>query len=252
MLLPLAFIAAGVVAASGGIIATQAPGVPSLPPMAEDANPSFEVATIKLSQPGPRGKGFSFNGHAFLTWNTNLDDLLAIAYGVHTKQIVSAPNWAVAYLYDIEGIPDAPGRPSQKQAGVMLQKLLADRFQLRIHREIRELSVYAITVSNDGPKMTKDAGPAIGPRTFFFRVLGDLTVRNQTIKEFATWMQASVPDLPVVDQTGLTDRYDFQLKWTPEDSQFSQFRRADIMVPTTNAQATRRRICTPRFNNSLG
>ena len=55
-----------------------------------------------------------------------------------------------------------------------------------------------------------------------------------TMNDFASWMQASVMDRPVVDQTGLTDRYDFQLKWTPDDSQFTQFRTANIVVPPTN------------------
>ncbi len=205
--------------------------------MAGDANPSFEVATIKLRQPGQRGKGFGFNGHEFLTRNTNLNDLLAIAYGVHTEEIVNAPEWANTDLYDIEGMPDAPGRPSQKQAGIMLQKLLADRFQLKFHSESRELSVYAITVAKDGPKMSKDTGPANGPPAFFFAALGDLHVRNQTMRDFATWMQASVLDRPVVDQTGLTDRYDFQLKWTPDDSRFTQFRTTNIVVPPTNDEA---------------
>ena len=85
--------------------------------------------------------------------------------------------------------------------------------------------------------MAKDAGPANGPPTFFFRRLGELTVRNQTMKEFATWMQASVLDRPVVDQTGLTDRYDFQLNWTPDDSQFTQFRTANVVVPPTTDEA---------------
>jgi uncharacterized protein (TIGR03435 family) len=49
--------------------------------------------------------------------------------------------------------------------------------------------------------------------------------------EFATWMQSGVMDKPVVDQTGLTDKYDFTLKWTPDDSQFAQFRGTGVVPP---------------------
>ncbi len=213
------------------------PPRPAVPPMADNANPSFDVATIKPSKPGQRGKGFGFNGRAVITRNTNLDDLIALAYGLHAKQIVNAPDWAGTDLYDIEGIPDAPGRPDIKQMGNMVQKLLADRFQLKFHRETRVLSVYAITVAKGGPKMAKDTGPANGPPGFGFRALGDLIVRNLTMKDFATWMQASVLDRPVVDQTGLTDRYDFTLKWTPDDSQFTQFRGTGVVVPPTSDAA---------------
>jgi uncharacterized protein (TIGR03435 family) len=103
----------------------------------------------------------------------------------------------------------------------MVRKLLADRFHLKVHHEQRQLSVYAITVAKGGPKMTKTTSPPDEPITFMFHDLGDLTVRNLTIKDFAMWFQESGnTDKPVVDRTGLTDRYDFTLKWTPDQSQF--------------------------------
>jgi uncharacterized protein (TIGR03435 family) len=207
------------------------PPTPKIPPMDENANPSFEVATIKPSAPDQKGKGFGFRAGHFVTRNTNLNDLIAFAYGLHAKQIVDAPAWFGADLYDIEAKPDAEGRPNQKQMQTMVQKLLADRFKLTFHHDKRELAVYVISVAGGGPKMTKSTSAPNDPSAFFFRALGDLTVRNQTMKDFATWMQSGVMDKPVVDQTQLTDRYDFQLKWTPDESQFGQFRGTGAVVP---------------------
>jgi uncharacterized protein (TIGR03435 family) len=211
---------------------------PPVPPMAADAHPSFEVATIKPSKPGAQGKGFGFRAGHFMTMNTDLNDLIAFAYGLHPKQIVDAPAWFDADLFDIEAKPDAEGRPSMKQMSAMAQKLLEDRFQLKFHHDKRELSVYVISVAGGGAKMTKSIAAATDPPAFFFRALGDLTVRNQTMGDFATWMQNGVMDRPVVDQTGLTDRYDFQLKWTPDESQFAAFRGVGAVVPPPTDSAT--------------
>jgi uncharacterized protein (TIGR03435 family) len=207
------------------------PPAPKIPPMDANANPSFEVATIKPSAPNQQGKGFGFPGDRFRTRNTNVNDLIAFAYGLHAKQIVDAPEWFGTDLYDIEGKPDAEGRPNQKQIQTMVQKLLTDRFKLTFHHDTRELSVYVIRVGSGGPKMTKTTSAENDPSAFFFRALGDLTVRNQSMKDFATWMQSGVMDKPVVDETELKDRYDFQLKWTPDESQFAQFRGTGAVVP---------------------
>jgi uncharacterized protein (TIGR03435 family) len=113
----------------------------------------------------------------------------------------------------------------------MIQKLLADRFQLTFHHEQRELAVYAITVGRGGPKMAKST---VGPDDaygFSFRgKRGLLAVSNLTMAEFAVQMQGVVMDKPVVDQTGLNGRYDFNLDWTPDDSQFLQARAASAAI----------------------
>lgn len=210
---------------------------PEVPPMAEDANPSFEVATIKPSKPGQRGKRLGFTGREFHTMNTDTNDLISFAYGLDTRQIIGAPSWFDSDLYDVTGLPDTPGRPNLKQMGIMVQKLLASRFQLKFHYEKRDLPVYAITVANGGPKLSKSTAAPNAPQGFGFRKPGDLYVRNMTMGDFASGMQSSVMDRPVVDQTGLKDRYDFHLAWTADDSQFTQFRSAGVTVPKENDEA---------------
>jgi uncharacterized protein (TIGR03435 family) len=102
--------------------------------------------------------------------------------------------------------------------------LLANRFALKFHREQRELSVYAIQVATGGPKIKETAAGPNDPQRLVMSYTGDFYAGNMTMKQFANWMQTAVMDKPVVDQTGLSARYDFHLKWTPDESQFAQFR----------------------------
>jgi len=193
---------------------------PRLPPMPADANPSFEVATIKPSRPDEPGKAFLVRGAQFTTVNTTLDDLIQFAYDVQAKQVVGGLPWMESEKFDIEAKPDIPGSPSREQLRSMVQKLLADRFQLKFHKETKELSAYVLTVGKNGSKMTKNTGDPNGLPGLFFRQLGFLTVRNATMADFAHLMQSAVLDRPVVDQTGLDGKWDFVLKWTPDESQF--------------------------------
>lgn len=192
-----------------------------LPPMAADANPTFEVATIKPTKLDHPGKYFSVRGRRFTTYNTNLVDLINFSYGLHAKQIVGLPPWAATDGFDIAAQPDGEGQPSDAQWKTMVQKLITERFKLTFHREKRELSVYAVVVSKTGAKLTKSEGDPSGLPANFFRGLGQMTNRNSSIADFARTMQAAVLDRPVVDQTKLEGRYDFTLNWTPDESQFS-------------------------------
>jgi uncharacterized protein (TIGR03435 family) len=205
-----------------------------LPPMAADANPSFEVATIKPDQPDQAGKMIRVQGRHFSTVNTSLVDILSFAYGVHQKQIVGLPAWADTDKFDLAGEPDAPGSPNDKQWKSMLQKLLAERFKLTFHHEKKELSVYAVTVAKGGPRLTASTADPDTINSNFFSALGDMVNVNSSIKDFAGVMQAVVLDRPVVDQTGLTGKFDFRLKWTPDESQFGGL---GVKVPTPSDKA---------------
>ncbi len=197
------------------------PPTPRIPPMDANANPSFEVATIKPSKPDTPGKMFRVNGRRFTTLNTTLSDMISFCYGIHPKQLIGAPAWVETDKFDIDAQPDGEGAPSDKQWKGMMQKLITERFKFTFHREKRDLSVYVLSVAKTGSKLTRSEGDPNGLPGLFFRQLGDLNVRNANMADFAGLMQNAVLDRPVVDQTGLQGRFDFTLKWTPDDSQFA-------------------------------
>jgi uncharacterized protein (TIGR03435 family) len=195
--------------------------IPAPPkPMAADSPAVFEVATIKLSNPDVPGKLFTIKGRQFMTINTTLNDLMGFAYRLHPAQFSGAPDWANSVKYDITGQPEAQGQPNERQLRAMVQKLLEDRFKLSVHRDTRELSVYALTVAKDGPKLTKNETNPNGLPSLLFKGLGVLPARNASMADLASVMQSAVLDRPVVDRTALAGRFDFSLTWTPDDSQF--------------------------------
>jgi uncharacterized protein (TIGR03435 family) len=194
--------------------------LPEPPKPMANADPAFEVATVKPSKPGTPGKLLTMRGRQYKTFNTTLNDLISVSYDVHTRQIIGGPPWMAADKWDLDAKPEGEGVPNRKQIDVMVRKLLADRFKLAFHREQRELPVYAIVIAKNGPKLTKSAGDPNGLPNLLFRGLGVLPVSNATIGDFAMVMQGAVLDRPVVDHTGLTGKWDFTLKWTPDETQF--------------------------------
>jgi uncharacterized protein (TIGR03435 family) len=189
-------------------------------PMAPDINPSFEVASIKLSPSGPRNKGIRIVGHQLIGTSEAVKDLVNFSYGLDDQQISGAPPWYSSELFDIQAQPNGDGQPNYRQWQLMMQKLLADRFKLTFHWTKQNLAAYELTVANGGPKLTPSADdptgfPGIGAR------LGSVVARNASMADFAWIMQGGV-DRPVLDQTGLQGKYDFTLNWTPDEFQFSQ------------------------------
>jgi uncharacterized protein (TIGR03435 family) len=190
--------------------------------MPEDAKPKFDVVTVKPSDPNRPGKLFTIRGRQVLTINTTVNDLITFAYSLQTKEILNAPAW-MDEKYDVDGVPDVEGQPNIQQMRMLIADALVQRFGLKFHTEQRELTAYALTVAKGGPKLTVSTDPKNSPGGFGFGGLGKLRVRNFTMKEFCHGMQEAVMDKPVVDQTGLTERYDFTLNWTPDQSQFASF-----------------------------
>jgi uncharacterized protein (TIGR03435 family) len=194
------------------------PGPPK--PMAADAPAVFEVATIKPSIPDRPGKVFTVKGRQVITINTTANDLITFAYDLHARQIVGGPPWMESEKYDVTGQPESEGTPSRAQLSAMMRKLLEDRFKFTFHREKRDMPVYAITVAPGGSKMTKNDTNPNGLPALFFKGLGTLPGMNATVDDLARAMQTAVLDRPVIDKSGLQGRWDFTLRWTPDETQF--------------------------------
>ncbi len=191
---------------SGLFVAAQSPDV---------RGPEFEVATIKPSKSVGVSLGVSPGG-LFSTTGTSLSQLIKFAYDLHPSQIVGGPSWLETERYDVTGKPDKPGKPDLKLVKVMVQKLLADRFQLTFHLDKRELPVYAITVARSGAKLIENDSDPNGLPSFSAG-RRELRLTNATMADFASILQSSILERPTLDRTALgSARYDFTLKWTPD------------------------------------
>jgi uncharacterized protein (TIGR03435 family) len=202
--------------------------IPAPPPprklMPADAEPGVEVATIKPNNTdGSTMQVLTFRGRNLITVNSSLADLMMFAYSVQMKQIIGAPDWIEKDRYDIDATPDVEGTPTADQVRIMIRKLLADRFQLKFHHDKREMSAFVLTVGKDGSKL-KPAQPngnlhGIGVQPA--RTGAMMFANNAPIPAFTSFLQSLVLDRPVVDQTGLTGRYDLTVTFTPDDSLFN-------------------------------
>jgi len=162
-------------------------------------------------------------GHQFVARNHALKTLLAAAYNLTPNAITGGPGWVDSDHYDILAKPPGYVRPSLDQQMSMLRTLLSERFRVTFHREQKDFSIYALTVAKSGAKLKPGAEPSEGPMPLIFHLSAQevtLPARNATMGELASVMQRSALDRPVLDRTGISGRYDFELKFTPDETLF--------------------------------
>jgi uncharacterized protein (TIGR03435 family) len=171
------------------------------------ASVQFEVASVKRSHDGPPPGDIPKNldtspGH-FTMRNVPLRHAILWAYDLKDYQ-VSGPEWIrVDERYDI--VAKAAGPVPESQVRLMLQALLTERFQMKVHREAKEFSVYVLTTGKGASKLKAAAND--DPPTISSTAAG-VTFHNQPVSRF-TFLLTRRMDRPVLDATGLTGPYDF-------------------------------------------
>jgi uncharacterized protein (TIGR03435 family) len=208
-------VAGMVLIAGASSLVAQAPAPPS----------AFEVATIKPAEPNAKASRFiTMQGNnRFLAKYYTLKLMIAAAYNLSPKTISGGPEWIDSDRYDIQAETPGAARPTHDEQMAMLRTLLSDRFMLRFHRQGKEFAIYVLEVAKDGPKLKVSAAPASDPAQLISTVYPQrihLPARNATMGDFASLLQRALLDRPVVDRTGLTGRYDFDLDWAPDETQF--------------------------------
>ena len=175
---------------------------------------AFEVATVKPSAAGAPGGGIRPlpGGQTYIAKNVPLRVMIALMYHVADSQISGGPDWINTERYDVEAKAEHPA--SLEQLHEMFQTLLSDRFELRFHRETKELPAYVLTVDRSGTKLKLNESseqfeiPVKGPP-------GKMTGERVSMSHLS-WILAQLLNRPVVDKTGLDRYYDFTLEWSPE------------------------------------
>jgi uncharacterized protein (TIGR03435 family) len=190
------------------------------------AAPTFEAASVKENRSGELEGSEGFRPGGYVARNVPLRLLVVRAYGIRQGQLIGGPSWIASDRFDINA--RAPSGAPPNDVPRMLQALLADRFKLRLKREVRDQPVYVLVVERPdgrlGPKLTRSgtacvadvlANPcSIGGR--FMTSGGDLRGVGQPLMQLATQLAKAV-SRDVFDRTGLDGTFDFELSWSSDE-----------------------------------
>jgi uncharacterized protein (TIGR03435 family) len=183
----------------------------------EAQTPAFDVASIKENSSGGEDGVFRRQPGRYTVTNLSLEWIIQTAYGIREYELVNAPNWT-RRRYDIAATFAVPD-PSAEEVRQMLQRLLKDRFGLRVHRDQRRLTVYALTQSSPGvlgprlkpsPQTDCATAPLAAPEcrrfmsNFFIKGLWSMTQLARSLDQ--------VMGAAVVDRTDMTGTFEVDLQ----------------------------------------
>jgi uncharacterized protein (TIGR03435 family) len=171
----------------------------------------FEIASVKPSLAESGNSGITTRHASLKAENVTLKRCIIGAYGIGPNQVVGGPAWLDSDRFQIEARADRDVN-SDSTLMLMLQDLLADRFQLKLHRETKTVNAYLLEVARNGARLAKSQGDADSSTNSSH---GRLDARQTDMDLFAKVLARNV-ELPVVNRTGLDGRFDFKLEWTPD------------------------------------
>ncbi len=186
--------------------------------------PHFDATDVHASAPALNpftyASGGFLRGNRYDLHKATLLDLIRIAYQIAPENIAGGPNWLEFDRFDVAG--RAPADSSPETLRRMLQTLLAERFQLIVHNDIRPMPAYILALGKTKPKLSQ----AVGTGDPECRMVGanegaavvTFSCRNTSMASLATRLRISAGDYlkePVIDNTGLDGIWDFTLRWTP-------------------------------------
>lgn len=200
---------------------------------------AFEAVSIKATAPGANGGGFQNSPGQFMTKNYAIRSLITLAYGVAGYQIGELPAWTNTARYDIVARPPE-GTFTTQQRALMIQQMLADRFSLRTHREMKEIPIYALVYARGdkkpGPALLRTSldcnevrarrngtGPVTPEQMMQCNVLPQLSrdgvvrlrAQGVAIAELSSALARYV-DRPVFNRTELSGGFDVDITFLPQ------------------------------------
>jgi uncharacterized protein (TIGR03435 family) len=208
-------------------------------PLWAQAPPSFDVASVKPNKSGDFRRGLGPEpGGRFVAINVPLRDLVALAYGISNldaeSRVIGGPDWMARERFDVTA--KAAGSPAPSDYPPMVKAMLAARFKLQAHDEVRDVQAFALVRARAdgtlGPQLRKSAvdcdarraaakggaplpqlasGPVCTGRT----IPGTITATALSIGSLAGGL-IRFAGRSVVDETGLAGYYDYELRWTPD------------------------------------
>jgi|RhiMethySRZTD1v2_1073278.scaffolds.fasta_scaffold18836_5 uncharacterized protein (TIGR03435 family) len=207
--------AAALIAIGAGSLRAQSPP----PASAAGALPSFEAASIRPVEPVGRPIDLRFFPNRFNATTVTLSQLIEQAYGLQPREIVGGPDWVRVERFDVTATAGTEVPPPQMR--LMLQKLLAERFQLELNRQTTTGTVYRLTAVNPR-NLTAPAKPDGRSIVATMREDGNGVLSyhydgiNTTMAALALTLAQHVR-APVTDETNLTGHYDFRINWTYDE-----------------------------------
>lgn len=201
------------------LVSAQSPA-PQLPTAPSGKPLAFTIISVKPHGNNPGGTQ-GCNIDACHLVDVPLRLLVVGAYNIPDDLIVGGPSWQYDDRFDIDAKIDPADQPatppSRLQLFTMLQPVLAQSFQLRVHHEMRPSPVYALVLAKGGSKLQPATQPPGGPCGIKSQGSGSVSTHNCWMEAIAHLLSNPV-GRTVIDHTGLTGRYDFELHWTPDNT----------------------------------